>query len=168
MTPGQNERLEGIAFNAKIMDSSLETLPERVESQVAALQEVRQSILQGIEEGSELPLEFEEALRYAVRYLYRTGQPDSGADLSEHLRNDLECQRRKAREGDWLPTADEQLQLVQGLVEQGSRLASHDKTPAFQANSRSDRPFEIMDPYDVWYNKYGFLLTGTETYGTYV
>ena len=167
MNPSETERLKNIQFNSSMMGEELAQLPERVEARLAVISEIDTAFIEAASDGTEMPAQYDDALGYAAAYLYRTGNPDGGEDLKRHLTEDLQWQKRKAREGEWLPQSDETMQLVYGLVGLGSRLSMNDMVPAFQPNKNSDRPTEIMDPYDVWYNKYGFLLPGTQTYGSY-
>ncbi len=161
------KRLEAIQFNTSMMDDSFDSLPDRVEAHLAGMAEIKDAYRETAGDEGALPEGFDNALAYATGYLYRTSNPDAGEDLKRHLANDLEYQAGRAKEGDWLPQSDGEIGMVRGLIELGSRLATQDKEPAFQPNSHSGRNCEYTDPYDVWYNKYGFLIPYSQTHGSY-
>jgi hypothetical protein len=162
------ERARGMIFNSQMMENG-EALSDRMDAHLAAATEMRQAFTEGLGEDVALPPHFDEALMFATGYLYRTGNPDFGEDLKMHLGDHLDKRMRNPQEDQWLPQDENDLNLVKGLIELGSRLGDSDKVRAFQPRRESDggRPFEILDPYDCWYNKYGFWLPYSATHGTF-
>lgn len=169
-----DERIKSIAFNMAMMDRSLDTLPERVAAQMSAASDVTEAYLSGREQSGEigdLPPYFDDAVSLAITQVYKAGNPDFGDDLKRHIDIFLEYRRLKQASGSepitWLPETEEELALVHTLSQTASLLGIKDYEPVFQPNVNSGRDWEIMDPFDCWYNKFGFYITNSQRMGSF-